>query len=177
MAPEPTSKRTVEGDLGVYINRYNVIERIGVEKLNRELGFDIAEALETYRAIPKNEKEVKLVERLTLEAVLTAIERHAGSIRRLYGEGAGRKSVAEGKDLTQIKYIIGTGGALTRLPGRIEIMKKISSSGKGTELFPTAEAKILVDNNYIMASLGVLAKKYPKAALKLMKKSLQIDNE
>ncbi len=177
LAPEPTAKRTVEGDLGVYINRYNVIDRIGMEKLNKELGFDITEALETYNGIPKSDKEIKLVERLTLEAVLTAVERHAGSIRKLYGEGAGRKSVAEGKDLTQIKYIIGTGGALTRLPSRIDIMEKISSSGKGTELFPTAEAKILVDNNYIMASLGVLLRKYPEATLKLMKKSLQIDNE
>ncbi|MDF2674505.1 MAG: mismatch repair protein MutL [Clostridiales bacterium] len=177
MAPEPTAKRTVEGDLGVYINRYNVIDRIGVEKLNKDLGFDAAEALETYNAIPKNEKEIKLVERLTLEAVLTAIERHAGSIRKLYGEGAGRKAVAEGKDLTQIKYIIGTGGALTRLPNRIEIMKKISTSGKGTELFPTAEAEVLVDNNYIIASLGVLSRFYPEAALKLMKKSLKIDKE
>lgn len=177
MAPEPTAKRTVEGDLGVYINRYNVIERIGMEKLNRELGFDAAEALETYNAIPKNDKEIKLVERLTLEAVLTAVERHAGSIRKLYGEGAGRKVVAEGKDLTQIKYIIGTGGALTRLPKRVEIMKKISSSGKGTEMFPTAEAEILVDRDYIIASLGVLSKEYPEAALRLIKKSLGLEND
>lgn len=174
LAPEPTAKRTVEGDLGVYVNRYNVVERIGAEKLNAELGIDVLEVLKTYNAIPKTENEIKLVERLTLEAVLTAIERHAGTVRRLYGE-SGRKSIAEGKDLTQVKYIIGTGGALTRLPNRVEIMKKIAQSGKGTELFPTAEAKILVDNYYIMASLGVLSKRYPKAALRLMKKSLQID--
>lgn len=177
MAPEPTAKRTVEGDLGVYINRYNVIERIGMERLNKELGFDASIPLETYNAIPKNDMEIKLVERLTMEAVLTAVQRHAGSIRKLYGEGTSRKAVAEGKDLTQVKHIIGTGGALTRLPGRIEIMKKISSSGKGTELFPAAEAKILVDRDYIMASLGVLSMKYPEAALKLIKKSLGIDNE
>lgn len=177
LAPEPSAKRTVEGDLGVYINRYNVIERIGMDRLNRELGFDASAVLETYNAIPKNEREIKLVERLTLEAVLAAVERHAGTIRRLYGEGTTRKAVAEGKDLTQIKYIIGTGGALTRLPGRVEIMKKISESGKGTELFPTKEATILVDRDYIMASLGVLSKEYPEAALKLMKKSLGIHNE
>lgn len=177
LSPEPAAKRTVEGDLGVYINRYNVIERIGMDRLNRELGFDTAAVLETYNAIPKNEMEIKLVERLALEAVLAAVERHAGTIRRLYGEGTTRKSVAEGKDLTQIKYIIGTGGALTRLPARFEIMEKISESGKGTELFPTKEAKILVDEDYIMASLGVLSREYPKAALKLMKKSLGIDNE
>lgn len=173
LAPEPEAKRTVEGDLGVYVNRYNVIEKIGIERLNKELGFEVQEVLKTYNSIPKNDKEIKLVERLTLEAVLTAIERHSGRIRKLYGEGS-RKSVAEGKDLTQVKYIIGTGGALTRLPNRVEIMKRIAQSRKGSELYPTAEAKILVDNHYIMASLGVLSKRYPQAAIKLMKKSFEL---
>lgn len=173
LSPEPEAKRTVEGDLGVYVNMKNVLSRIGEEKLQSELGFDIKPIIENYKPIPKTDEEKRFVEKLTLEAVLTAVKRHAGTVRRLYGE-SGRKSVAEGKDLTQVKYIIGTGGALTRLPGRVDIMKKISESGKGTELFPTKEAKILVDNHYIMASLGVLSKKYPQAALKLLKKSLEI---
>lgn len=173
LSPEPEAKRTVEGDLGVYVNMKNVLSRIGEEKLQSELGFDIKPIIENYKPIPKTDEEKRFVERLTLEAVLTAVKRHAGTVRRLYGE-SGRKSVAEGKDLTQVKYIIGTGGALTRLPGRVDIMKKISESGKGTELFPTKEAKILVDNHYIMASLGVLSKKYPQAALKLLKASLEI---
>lgn len=174
MTPEPIAKRTVEGDLGVYVNRYNVAKRIGVEKLNDELGFDVIEVLNSCDAIPKNKEEIRLVERLTVEAVLSAVQRHAGTVRRLYGE-SGRKSVAEGKDLTQVKYIIGTGGALTRLPNRVSIMKEIANSAKGSELFPSKEAKILVDNHYIMASLGVLAKRYPDAALKLLKKSLELE--
>lgn len=173
LAPEPEAKRTVEGDLGVYVNMRNVLNRIGEEKIEKELGFDIRPILDNYKPIPETGDEIKFVERLTLEAVLTAVERHAGTVRRLYGE-SGKKSVAEGKDLTQVKYIIGTGGALTRLPARVDIMKKIAESGKGTELFPTREAKILVDNHYIMASLGVLSKEYPEAALRLLKASLGI---
>jgi len=173
LAPEPEAKRTVEGDLGVYVNARNVVERIGLDKLKLELGIDVDKVLNECKAIPETLEQVKLVERLTLEAVLTAVHRHAGTVRRLYGE-TGRKSAAEGKDLTQVKYIIGTGGALTRLPGRVEIMKQIALSAKGSELLPTKEAKILVDNYYIMASLGVLSKRYPEAALKLMKESLHI---
>jgi uncharacterized protein (TIGR01319 family) len=173
LSPEPEAKRTVEGDLGVFINMFHVVERIGVEKLTQELGFDVKHLIENHKPIPQTEEEIKFVERLTLEAVLTSIERHAGRVRRLYGE-ANKKSVAEGKDLTQVKYIIGTGGALTRLPNRVEIMKKISEHGKGVELFPTTEAQILVDNYYIMASLGVLSKEYPEAAVMLMKESLGI---
>lgn len=178
IAPEPKAKRTVEGDLGVYVNRMKVIESIGEEKLREDcqkMGIDLDKTLETYVAIPKNEDEVKLVERLTTEAVLKAVERHAGQIRYIYGP-TGRSTVAEGKDLTQVKYIIGTGGALTRLPNRIEIMKKIASHNEsGMLLFPTEHAEILVDNDYIMASLGVLSTQHKDAAIKLLEKSLNFD--
>ena len=161
-APEPKAKRTVEGDLGVYVNRMKVIESIGEEKLREEcenqLHIDLDKTLETYVAIPKNEDEFKLVERLTKEAVLRAVERHAGQIRYVYGP-TGRQTLAEGKDLTQVKYIVGTGGALTRLPHRVDIMKLIPKDNEtGMKLYPSDAVKILVDNDYIMASLGVLSK-------------------
>lgn len=178
IAPEPKAKRTVEGDLGVYVNRMKVIESIGEEKLREEcqkVGIDLDKTLESYVAIPKNEDEIKLVEMLTTEAVLRAVERHAGQIRYIYGP-SGRSTVAEGKDLTQVKYIIGTGGALTRLPHRVEIMQKIAKHNEtGMLLFPSEHAEILVDNDYIMASLGVLSKKHREGAIKLLEKSLNFD--
>lgn len=175
ISPEPKAKRTVEGDLGVYVNRMKVIESIGEEKMRKDceaMGIDLDATLESYVAIPKNEAEIKLVERLTKEAVLKAVERHAGQIRYIYGP-SGRSTVAEGKDLTPVKYIIGTGGALTRLPHRVEIMQEISKYNEsGMLLFPTDHAQILVDNDYIMASLGVLSKRHREAAIKLLEKSL-----
>ena len=174
--PEPVAKRTVEGDLGVYINMGNIIEIIGKDKLADELDFDpekIDRILETYRAVPVTEDEIRFVERLTLEAVLKAVERHAGRIRYVYGP-SGRTTLAEGKDLTQIRYIVGTGGALTRLPHRQEIMQAIARHNEtGLLLFPKEEAKILVDNDYIMASLGVLSKRFPEAAVRLLEQSLK----
>ncbi|MGF6376327.1 uncharacterized protein (TIGR01319 family) [Clostridiales Family XIII bacterium PM5-7] len=174
IAPEPKAKRTVEGDLGVYVNRMKVIESIGEEKLREEcemMGIDLDKTLESYVAIPKTEDEVKLVERLTKEAVIKAVERHAGIIRYIYGP-SGRSTVAEGKDLTQVKYIVGTGGALTRLPHRVELMQEIAQHNEtGMMLFPGEHAEILVDNDYIMASLGVLSTKYREAAIKLLEKS------
>ena len=174
-APEPFAKRTVEGDLGVYVNRMKVIESIGEEEFREkaaQAGFDPDKTLETYRAIPKNEDEIKMVEILTEEAVMKAVDRHAGQIRYIYGP-SGRSTVAEGKDLTPVKYIVGTGGALTRLPHREEIMGRICEYDQtGTKLFPTHHAKIAVDNDYIMASLGVLSVKHKEAAIKLLEKSL-----
>lgn len=175
VSPEPKAKRTVEGDLGVYVNRMKVIESIGEAKLRaecEEMGIDLDATLESYVAIPKNEAEFKLVERLTKEAVLKAVERHAGKLRYVYGP-SGRVTLAEGKDLTQVRYIVGTGGALTRLPHRVEIMKAIAKSNEsGLLLIPTDHAEILVDNDYIMASLGVLSTRYKEAAIKLLEKSI-----
>ena len=106
--------------------------------------------------------------------MLRATERHAGQIRYVYGP-SGRSTLAEGKDLTQVRYIVGTGGALTRLPGRVEILKEIARHNEtGLLLFPGDHAEILIDNDYIMASLGVLSRKYPEAALRLLEKSLRI---
>ncbi|MBP3815436.1 MAG: glutamate mutase L [Firmicutes bacterium] len=175
ISPEPKAKRTVEGDLGVYVNRMKVIESIGEEKLREKCakeGFDMDKVLETYVAIPKTEEEIKFVEMLTEEAVLKATDRHAGALRHIYGP-SGRSTVAEGKDLTQVRYIVGTGGALTRLPNRVKIMEEIAKHNEtGMKLFPTEHAKVLVDNDYIMASLGVLSKNYREAAIKLMEQSL-----
>ena len=178
-APEPKAKRTVEGDLGVYVNRMKVIESIGEEKLREEcqtkLHIDLDKTLETYVAIPKNEDEFKLVERLTQEATLRAVERHAGQIRYVYGP-SGRQTLAEGKDLTQVKYIVGTGGALTRLPHRVDIMGMIPKDNEtGMKLYPSEAVKILVDNDYIMASLGVLSKTHRQGAIRLLGQSLKMD--
>lgn len=176
ISPEPTAKRTVEGDLGVYVNMKNIVELIGQEKLMKDLEVDaqtLEKLINEHVPIPFTELQKLFVERLTKEAVVISCDRHAGGFRDLFG-GGGKKTMAEGKDLTGIKYIIGTGGALTRLPNRIAIMKSIALSNKGNKLLPTTEAEILVDNDYIMASLGVLSKEYPEAAMALLKKSLNL---
>ncbi|WP_028855373.1 GlmL-related ornithine degradation protein [Psychrilyobacter atlanticus] len=176
ISPEPVAKRTVEGDLGVYVNMRNIVEIVGEKNLAKELSVEeeeLTEHLLNFPPIPKSEMEIKTVEILTEKAVIMSVHRHAGGYRHLFGET--KKTLAEGKDLTSIKWIIGTGGALTRIPNRIEILKKIAMSNKGDKLLPTPEAKILIDNDYIMASLGVLSKYNKESAVRLLKKSLKIE--
>jgi len=176
LSPEPEAKRTVEGDLGVYVNRKNLIERIGEEKICEELkisGID----LHKLKPIPETPLEKAIIRRLTREAVYASVDRHAGTVRNLYGESSGRKSVAEGKDLTEVKYIIGTGGALTRLENMEEILSDIHREGRGQKLYPKKEAEVLLDTDYLLASLGVLSLQYKEAALKLMLKSLKIEDK
>jgi uncharacterized protein (TIGR01319 family) len=171
ISPEPVAKRTVEGDLGVYVNIAHIVEKIGIEELKKEFE-NVEELINNSKPIPETDMEKQFIERLAKEAVLTSLERHAGALRHLYGP-TGKKTVAEGKDLTNVKYIIGTGGALTRLPNRERILESVTFHGKGTDLFPGRNARILIDNYYIMASLGVLSKRFPEAALELMKESMK----
>lgn len=174
--PEPVAKRTVEGDLGVFINKRNVVEMIKIEILAKELQMDPAEIesfTESNLAIPVSKKHKKFIERLTKEAVMVSMNRHAGGYRTYFGGKS--KTLAFGKDLTGVQWIIGTGGALTRLSAREKILKEITLFNKGDKLLPTPEANILIDHDYIMASLGVLASVSKEASIKLLLKSLQLE--
>ena len=174
--PEPVAKRTVEGDLGVFINKRNIVDIIKIEKLEKELNMsseDIEKFTDSDIAIPQTEEHKRFIERLTKEAVIVSINRHAGGYRTYFGGKS--DTLAFGKDLTAVKWIVGTGGALTRLTAREEILNSISQFNRADKLLPTAEAKILIDNDYIMASLGVLSSLNKEAAIKLLLKSLKFN--
>ncbi len=173
-SPEPKAKRTVEGDLGLYINAHNLVDRIGTEALNKELHIDTDAVMQAYLPIPETETQFRLTERLCLEAGLVALDRHAGKLRHLYTP-QGRRTIAEGKDLTAIKWVVGTGGALTRLPHHETILRTIADCNKNRmQLLPApGMVKVLFDNDYIMASIGVLSKEDPESALLLLKESIR----
>ena len=55
-------------------------------------------------------------------------------------------------------------------------MQKVPKDNEtGMKLYPPESVEILVDNDYIMASLGVLAKTHRQGAIRLLAKSLQIE--
>ena len=162
ISPEPEAKRTVEGDLGVYLNAPHVFNLLD-DRIDLEKREDLA-------PIPRDKEEERYIFHLARQAALTAIERHSGKYRDLYGP-SGRSTVAEGKDLTAVKWIIGTGGALTRLKDSKDILEDLKDFNKRA-LLPPKSAQPLIDRDYIMASMGLMSKKYPKAALALIKASL-----
>ena len=175
LSPEPFIKRTVEGDLGVYVNKDNLINLYSKDKLIRDLNINsdnLEELINNYEEIPKN-KQISLVEALSTLALTISIKRHAGKYIYKFLP-SGKSKLPEGKDLTEVEYIIATGGALTKLANRESIIKNALAKLDDSILKPKAETKILFDNYYIMGTLGVLSKKYPDAALLLLKQSLKI---
>lgn len=150
--PEPRAKRTVEGDLGVFINARNIIEMVGDP--------DWEERLTDLQAMPKTEQEKELTRWLCAKAVDTGIKRHAGVVTDLYTP-SGKKQIVKGKDLTSVKWVVGTGGALTRIDGGEAILRSICT-GPGKYLLPSPEAQILMDRDYRFSALGTLAQAYPE---------------
>jgi len=163
ISPEPDAKRTVEGDLGVYINKDNLVSLTDLSSFN-----NINDLLENYSPIPKTDEEHELVSKLTFTAVKESLNRHAVESEEFY-TSSGVKRFVEVKDLSDIKYIILTGGALTNLDGK-EIVAKVLEE-KSKKLLPI-NAEILIDSKYIMASLGVLSRKYPEIAINILRRSL-----
>ena len=169
VSPEPKAKRTVEGDLGVYINRESVLSLLDSRDYQ---GRDIEGIRNNIKPIPETEVEKECSVILTKKAVEVAVNRHVGYIKRTYGDS--RRFLAYGKDLSQIKYIVGTGGALTRLPKGVEILENIRYLKDDLTMLPRKGAKVLLDNMYIMACAGVLSKENKEAAEALLKQSLGI---
>ncbi len=168
--PEPRAKRTVEGDLGLYVNAAQVADLIGYDRLAEEFDMPMHKQVQDIHPIPTTPGEIALVERLAVAAAEAAMARHAGRLRHLYGP-SGRVTLVEGKDLSQVTWLVGTGGALTRLPSRRRILEGIRRLRPGQELWPSPEASTLIDHHYIMAACGLLATTHPQAALQLMRTS------
>ena len=176
LSPEPMAKRTVEGDLGVFVNARSMAKQIGMYNLEKEIGQDPTPIFENYKPIPDTPEQFKLTEALAWHAASDALERHCGRFRHTYGSN-GRQTFADGKDLTNVKYLVATGGALTRLPGRKVIMERLCHLNDGGKLlFPKAQnLKLLEDKNYYMASLGVLSRYHKEAAIALLKQDMEVE--
>ncbi len=160
--PQPHAKRTVEGDLGTYVSAEHVAALL---RLGRR-----PEALPP--ALPETPDEIAGALALTRQAAVTAMHRHAGRIASLY-TATGRTTIARGRDLTACRSVIGTGGALTRLPGGADILAEMLSGGDGERLLPPRDARCLLDRDYVLASCGALLQHFPsEPVLALMRSSL-----
>jgi len=176
--PEPYSKRTVEGDIGMRYSIQGILDAVGIEHIaaQAELTVERVEALVTKLTeqpdtLPETPELAALDRALAASAVLTAVTRHAGQIETVYTP-QGPVSVQTGKDLTTVSQLILTGGAIVHNPQGEQIAKgALFHDQLPTSLRPK-KAKIYIDQSYILASMGLLSQKYPDIVLTLMKKEL-----
>ncbi len=172
---ESKEKRTVEGDLGVFINFENVLKYLDKQRFIEKYATN-AEMLEklisNYTYMPSTTIEKALVYELTKLCVFKALDRHIGDYRKIYTSN-GQKIIPEGRDLTQIQLIVLTGGPLIHLDNTEKIIQEYIRFNPH-KLVPQSKVKIVKDTDYIMASLGVLSLKYKEEAIALLKESLKL---
>jgi hypothetical protein len=93
------------------------------------------------------------------------VQRHAGELTALYTP-SGRQTVVRGRDLTACRLLIGTGGALTRLPGGEAVLADArAKDGAGQRLLPPSDARIALDRDYVFACCGALLSRFEAGAV------------
>jgi hypothetical protein len=160
--PEPHSKRTVEGDLGTYVSARHVAELMPTNERPEDLP----------PALPESSAEIAAALGLARTAARVAVERHAGRLVHLYTP-KGRQTVAKGRDLTACRLVIGTGGALARLPGGEALLEATRAARAGGDvLLPPPDARCVIDRDYVFACCGALASTFDAdAVVALMRRS------
>lgn len=171
LSPEPISKRTVEGDMGLFVNADNVYKMLDKQELDEKF-MNHSELIKNMSPYPENEEMENFIAYMARKCFSESIIRHSGSIKYLFGPN-GRQKIAQGKDLTAIKHIFGTGGILTRSRHRKYIMNSIKEIDNHNKLIPGRKVKLAYDKNYIFAALGVLSTVNKKAAKNILKQDIE----
>ncbi len=182
--PEPCAKRTVEGDIGMRYSIHGIVEAAGLERvaglsgLSKERVAELVEELsrDTGR-VPNGDPELEALDcALASLAVECAVSRHAGTLEETYTM-MGQTFVQSGKDLSAVRRIVVTGGSLIHSARVEEIAARARFDPARPESLRPKDAGILVDRSYILAAMGLLSVRHPKAALHIMKKEMRIDGD
>jgi len=174
--PEPFAKRTVEGDIGMRYSVRGIKEAVGTPVIAQMSGLDVqkVDELIDYLAvntavIPNNDELIALDITLANLATGVAVNRHVGTMEAVYTP-LGKVFAQTGKDLSDIKTVILTGGALIHQTNLKNLQKQIIANDP--HYLKPKKVTLYQDKNYILASMGLLSTAYPDVALKLMKKEL-----
>jgi uncharacterized protein (TIGR01319 family) len=178
--PEPFSKRTVEGDIGMRYSVQGIVDAAGIQRVAQLAGLSkerVEEMVSLLKAhpdtVPNNDPELEALDfALASLAIEEAVTRHAGTMEETYTM-LGLTYVQSGKNLTNVKQIVVTGGSLihTRRTAEIAAHALYDPAHPGSLRPKTAD--IWVDRTYILAAMGLLSIHYPETALRIMKKELE----
>lgn len=178
--PEPYSKRTVEGDLGMRYSLGSLMEGFGNDLGENERGIPMETIIEWVEQCTSNpeliaaaDSEESAIEELLAEkAVEVAVERHCGFLESSYTP-LGEVFSITGKDLRSIPYIIGIGGAIINSPHPVRILEAARFNPHKFNSMKPTEPDYMLDSKYIFASMGLLSTIDPELALTIMKKEIK----
>ena len=178
--PEPYAKRTVEGDIGMRYSIQGILEAAGESRIAQLSGLStrriqelVADLRENTDKVPQGDDDLEALDfALASCAIEEAVRRHAGTISETYTM-MGQTFVQEGKNLTNVKQIVVTGGSLIHTRRTAQIAAHACFSPSHPESLRPRAASVWVDRTYILAAMGLLSSYYPQTALRIMKKELE----
>ncbi|WP_353894233.1 methylaspartate mutase accessory protein GlmL [Proteinivorax hydrogeniformans] len=168
--PQPFSKRTVEGDLGMRYSLSSLIEEIGESRIRKDLpSLDLNKILED---IGENYWSANITwefeNYLARQGVNIAVKRHGGTVETVYTP-QGASYIQYGKDLSGVDVVIGTGGPLVNSDKAGYILKgALYNPAEPMALMPQ-NSKYCIDKQYLLSSIGLLVDDYPDIAEELVK--------
>jgi uncharacterized protein (TIGR01319 family) len=160
--------RTVEGDLGMRWSAPGVVAAAVAERLaDADLAGAAARRAADPGYLPDTDLEREHDDRLAALAMTVALRRHARPEQVL-----GR---AGGKDLRQVRLVVGSGGVLRQASParRAAVLRAALTDHAGGWLLPE-RADTVVDVHYVLAAAGLLAEDHPRAAARLVHAQLGI---
>ncbi|MDP4109496.1 MAG: methylaspartate mutase accessory protein GlmL [Bacillota bacterium] len=180
--PEPYVKRTVEGDIGMRYSIHGIEDCFGIKRISQLSGLSENRTRELVKLLgektdmlPNGVPELEALDfALASLATEAAVTRHAGTVKETYSM-SGLVYVQSGKDLTEVRQIVLTGGSLIHTKRTNEIAVHALYSPEQPASLRPKDASVWVDRSYILAAMGLLSEHYPKTALKIMKKEIKMD--
>ena len=175
--PEPYAKRSVEGDLGMRHNIAGIVEAVGIDDLagRANLSHEHADAVLSALAgdverLPVNDDERRMDGALAAAATRIAMARHAGRLK-IVQTVTGPAAMQEGKDLSAVATIIGTGGVLAHGDDPAAILA--GALADDSESLRPHSPRLLLDRDYLLYAIGLLAEIAPETALALAGRSFE----
>ena len=180
---EPYAKRTVEGDLGMRYSALGIAASLTSEEKRiflEDQGIDIDKEAKLRRenvdVVFTDEREKDIDMKFAGICSDKAISRHVGVLEELYSPiGVIYNQI--GKDLSQIRYVIGTGGILVRTENPIVALKEVVAKRSHMLELRPINPQFMIDKDYLLASMGLLSRIDPLLALKIMKKHMKLLEE
>lgn len=178
--PEPFAKRTVEGDLGIRYNASTIVDLVGIKVLSQELAktgseeeimLRIQALARDVNKVPTSTEEYNFDTVMATFAANIAMRRHAGTIETVQLPDKVIK-VQYGKDLTEVKTLVGTGGIFAYGQNTDAILKGCLYSTKQPFSLCPREPRFYIDKRYIFYAIGLLAELDPELALAILNKNL-----
>ena len=170
---EPYAKRTVEGDIGLYHNLDTLARLADTQNVGLEGEADaLIKELRSTRSIPSGGSSADNQLRLSRLAVSTAVARHAGTlITELTPHGISFRQ--KGKDLGNVKYVIGGGGPVSFSADPRYVLEGAAADGRSSNILKPKSPSYFIDSQYILFAIGLLSIEQPDTAFRIIMKYLK----